>query len=119
MATTSAETSSSSGPNRQRRRDRMPTTLDSDVTKPQITQPGDAPYDTTDPYERASSVTPDKAAAAMAGHGVVNAVVHLPEPERHTPEKGDDRTEEVEHIGPDGKLVRVKRNIETGHSEMA
>ena len=51
------------------------TRLSSDVTAPQPTATGDAPADTWDPDERAVSVTPDKAAAAAAGHLTVNAVV--------------------------------------------
>ena len=49
------------------------TRLSNDVTKPQPTATGDAPADTWDPAERATSVRPDKAAAAArarpAGRG--------------------------------------------------
>jgi len=95
-----------------------PTTLDSDLTRPQITQPGDAPADTTDPTERASSAEPDKGAAAAAGFGTVNAVVPLPQPEPPADDDADEgRTESYEAVGPDGKRVKVTRNIETGESK--
>lgn len=52
------------------------TRIANDTTQavPQTTSPGDAPADTYDPTERVSSVNPDKAAAAAAGHLNVNAV---------------------------------------------
>ncbi len=95
------------------------TKLDSDVSMPGNVAPGDAPYDTTDPNERATSVTPDKATAAKAGYGVVNAVVPLPEPERvEAGREGGDRTEEYDVVGPNGKVVRVKHNIDTGETSI-
>lgn len=51
------------------------TRLSNDVTAPQPTAAGDAPYDTYDKSEQAISVTPDKAAAAADGYLTVNAVV--------------------------------------------
>ena len=44
------------------------TTLDEDTTKPSTTAPGDGPADTTDPNERASSITP------QPGPEAINAV---------------------------------------------
>lgn len=94
------------------------TRLDSDATKPSTVAPGDAPADTTDPDERASTVVPDKGAAAEAGYGTVNAVVPLATPEKVAERKREDRVEEYEQVGPDGKVVRVKHNIDTGETSI-
>ncbi|MES9804925.1 hypothetical protein [Streptomyces cinereoruber] len=94
------------------------TRLDDHIDAPSTTAPGDGPADTTDPTEMASSVSPDKAAAARAGHLTVNAVVPVEAPaeERDT---SDDRYEEYEAVRPDGTKVHVKRNVETGETEVA
>lgn len=116
MATTAAE-SAGAQPAR-RGRPRKQTTLDSDITKPQVTEPGDAPFDTTDPTERASSVMPDFAAAAQAGHGVVNAVVPLPKREDNPDsEKKADRVETYHAQRPDGTWVKVTHNLDTGETD--
>lgn len=93
--------------------------LDTDLSKPQTTLAGHAPADTLDPTERASSATPDKAAAAQAGFGSVNAVTVLPEPEKAREASADsqDRIETYEVPGPDGKLVKVEHNLETGETK--
>ncbi|EFL01591.1 predicted protein [Streptomyces sp. SPB78] len=93
------------------------TRLDDFVDAPSTTAPGDGPADTTDPTERATSATPDKATAAQAGHGTVNAVVPLPRPEP-AERTGEDRTETYTALRPDGVEVRVERNIETGASRI-
>lgn len=93
------------------------TRIDEHVDAPSTTAPGDGPADTTDPDERATSATPDKGAAAQAGHGTVNAV--LPLPKRQTAaRKGKDRTETYTATRPDGTEVTVERNIETGESSV-
>ena len=97
------------------RKTEVKTTLDSDITKPSVTAPGDGPADTTDPTERASSVTPRPGDEALKV-GTVNAVVPLPKVEEPARE-GEDRTEEYTAIRPDGSEVTVVRNIETGESE--
>lgn len=96
------------------------TKLDSDTTKPSVTEPGDGPADTTDPDELASSATPDKGAAADAGHGTVNAVVKTGDAPQGTtvPEK-DQRVEEYEATRPDGSKVTVKHNIDTGETSVS
>lgn len=94
------------------------TRLSADVTKPQPTAAGDAPADTYDPKERASSVRPDKAAAAAAGHQTVNAVVPVaPIPDPVVPVGG--RTETYTVYNDSGEAVEVTRNIETGVSTEA
>lgn len=93
------------------------TRLDNAIDKPSTTAPGDGPADTTDPAERAVSVSPDAAAAAMAGHQTVNSVVPVTTPvaERDT---SNDRYEEYDGVDPStGAAVRVRRNLETGESE--
>lgn len=92
------------------------TTLDSDVTKPSVTAPGDGPADTTDPTERATSVTPQPGDEAVAV-GTVNAVKPLPKVEEPARE-GKDRTEKYEAVKPDGSTVTVERNLETGESKI-
>jgi hypothetical protein len=116
MAVTAAEQNPAPRASRTTRREARKTTLDSHLDKPQITEPGDAPYDTTDPTERASSVEPDKAAAVLAGHGVVNAVVKLPEPATLETESGEERVETYDALTPDGRKVTVTHNIDTGES---
>lgn len=89
------------------------TRLSADVTKPQPTSAGDAPADTWDEKERASSARPNKAAAAAAGHQTVNAVVPtdpIPTPETPT----DPRTETYTVYDANGVAVEVTRNLETG-----
>jgi hypothetical protein len=91
------------------------TRLDTHLDAPSTTAPGDGPADTTDPDERAVSATPDKGAAAEAGHGTVNAVV--PAPKRPQAKRaGKDRVERYKALRPDGSEVTVERNIETGES---
>jgi hypothetical protein len=104
------------------------TTLDDDITMPSKVEPGDGPYDTTDPTEIATSVSPDKAAAARAGFGVVNAVLPLEtvpgfvRPDDRAKLNGDDtgdgggRSETYDVVGPDGKLVTVTHDLETGET---
>ena len=96
------------------------TTLDSDVTKPSVTAPGDGPADTTDPSERASTVGGDKKAAAAEGHLTVNAVVPVEPVEGVTePAKGDQRVEKYDAVKPDGTKVTVTHNIDTGETSVS
>ena len=92
------------------------TTLDSDVTKPSVTAPGDGPADTTDPTEHASSVPARPGDEALAV-GTVNTVVPVPAPEP-AGEVEDPRIETYEAVKPDGSTVTVERNIETGESKV-
>lgn len=95
------------------------TRLDSDITKPSTTAPGDGPADTTDPTERASTVGGDKAAAAAAGHLTVNAVVPVDPVTVEPPERGKDRIEKYDAVRPDGTKVTVTHNIDTGKSSIS
>lgn len=92
------------------------TKLDSDVTKPSTTAPGDGPADRTDPTEQATSVTPQPGPDAVAA-GTVNAVKPVPTEKTERDTKRD-RFETYEAVDAKGKTVKVKRNIETGESEI-
>ena len=94
------------------------TRLSADVTKPQPTAPGDAPADTYDPKERASSVTPDKAAAAKAGHQSVNAVVPV-DPIESEEVTGGTRTQTYTVHDETGKEVQVTHDLDTGVTTVA
>lgn len=95
------------------------TRLDSHVDAPSTVAPGDAPADTTDPAERASTVQPDKAAAAAAGHGTVNAVVKVGEDKPAERDGGNDRIEKYPAVRPDGTEVTVTHNIDTGETSVS
>ncbi len=88
------------------------TRLSNDVTKPQPTDPGDAPADTFDPKERASSVTPDKAAAAADGFQTVNAVIKAGDIPVDVPE--GERSETYNAFNGAGVEVVVTHNYDTG-----
>lgn len=94
------------------------TKLDSDTTKPSVTQPGDGPADTTDPNERAVSapVNPGDEARRV---GTVNAVVPAPasEPEKRDSKK--DRIEKYEVVKPNGDKVTVTHNLDTGETSVS
>lgn len=94
------------------------TTLDSDVTKPSVTAPGDGPADTVDPTEIASTVTPVPGPEAFAA-GTVNGVVKVGEiPEALVTDEKDHRIEEYDATKPDGSVVRVRHNIDTGETSV-
>lgn len=96
------------------------TTLDSDVTKPSVTAPGDGPADTTDPTERASTVGGDKAAAAKDGHLTVNAVVPVESaPAGSAVAEEDQRIEKYDVVKPDGSKATVTHNIDTGETKVS
>lgn len=103
------------------------TRLDDYNDKPSTVQPGDAPADTKDPAERATTVGGDKLAAALAGHQTVNAAVPV-DPDKfkaglaissamadgQSGEGGEGRWEEYNATRPDGSVARVRRNLDTG-----
>lgn len=93
------------------------TRLSTDVTKPQPTAPGDAPADTYDPKERASSVTPDKKTAAEAGHQSVNAVTKTGDVTEVVP--AGDRSETYTALDGAGNEVTVTHNYDTGVTSVA
>jgi hypothetical protein len=91
------------------------TTLDSHLDAPSVTAPGDGPADTTDPSEIASSATPDKGASAKDGNLTVNAVVKVGETAKVAPTRtSDPRIETYEATKPNGDVVTVTHNLDTG-----
>lgn len=123
MATRQKNTSASPNPGETR--------LDEHIDAPATTAPGDAPADTTDPTERASTVGGDKAAAARAGHLTVNAAVPIDTEKqlagvaisKAMADEGDgdsngNRIEEYPATRPDGTQVRVRHNLDTGETEL-
>lgn len=94
------------------------TTLDKDTTTPSTTQPGDGPADTTDPSERASSVTPQPGPEALKV-GTVNAVQPVPQDEKPARDSKKDRIEKYEAVKPDGTKVTVTHNIDTGETSVS
>lgn len=92
------------------------TTLDSDVTKPSVTAPGDGPADTTDPTEIAVSVPANPGPDAIK-QGTVNSVVPVESPivER---DGSSDRIEKYDAVKPDGTKVTISHNIDTGETSV-
>jgi hypothetical protein len=99
------------------RRNVEKTTLDEDVTAPSTTAPGDGPADTTDPTERAVSVTPNPGDEALKT-GTVNAVKPAPR-QTEAESTTKPRVEKYEATKPDGSTVTVERNVETGESKVS
>jgi hypothetical protein len=99
------------------RRNVEKTTLDEDVTAPSTTAPGDGPADTTDPTERAVSVTPNPGDDALKV-GTVNAVKPAPR-QAEVESTAKPRVEKYEATKPDGSTVTVERNVETGESKVS
>lgn len=90
------------------------TRLSDTITAPQPTAPGDAPADTYDPKERASSAIADKAAAGNAGYQTVNAVIKTGDIPVVTP--SGNRTESYSALGPTGASATYVHNYDTGVS---
>lgn len=109
------------------------TTLDTHNDAPSVTAPGDGPADTTDPAERATTVGGDKAAAARAGHLTVNAAVPIRTDERNqlrgvaisAATAEDDGAEQGERVEtyratrPNGEVVTVRHNLDSGVTEIS
>lgn len=93
------------------------TRLDSDVTRPSTTAPGDGAADTTDPTEVASTARPKPGPDAIAA-GTVNAVVRVPQPAKPERDTSLDRFEEYDSHRPDGSKVRVRHNLDSGATEI-
>ena len=94
------------------------TRLDKDNTTPSTTAPGDGPADTTDPTERASSVTPQPGPEALKV-GTVNAVQPVPQDAEPKRDAKNDRTETYKATRPDGSEVTVKHNLDTGETTVS
>jgi len=107
------------------------TRLDAFNDKPSVTAPGDGPADTTDPTERATTVGGNQLAAAKAGHLTVNAAVPANTDDRgqlrgvaisavlaDQGAEGEERTEEYPLVRPNGEVVTVRHNLDTGVTEI-
>lgn len=90
------------------------TKLSNDTTKPQPTAAGDAPADTWDPKERASSAQADKKAAGAAGHQSVNAVTKVGDFPDRAPTGS--RSETYTSVDATGTEVTVTHNYDTGET---
>jgi len=96
------------------------TTLDSHLDAPSVTAPGDGPADTTDPSELASSATPDKGTAAKNGDLTVNAVVKVGDaPKTVAPPTKEQRIEKYKATKPNGDVVTVTHNLDTGDTSVS
>lgn len=109
------------------------TRLDEHNDAPSVTAPGDGPADTTDPFERATTVGGDKAAAARAGHLTVNAAIPMPTDgdnqlrgvaiSKATGAAGDEqpgeRIETYPATRPNGETVTVRHNLDTGETSVS
>lgn len=93
------------------------TRLDDNVSEPSTVAPGDAPADATDPTELASTVTPTPSAEALR-QGTVNGVLPIKADAKTERDESGDRFEEYDATKPDGSVVRIRRNIETGASSV-
>lgn len=94
------------------------TTLDADITKPSTTAPGDGPADTTDPTESAVSVTPRPSTEAVKV-GTVNAVKPAPKAALVKTAQTEERVEKYDAVRPDGSVVTVTHNLDTGKTSVA
>lgn len=98
---------------------RKQTKLDTNVTKPSTTQPGDGPADTTDPNETAHSV-PTRPITEAIKVGTVNAVLPgEPVDSASEPNEKDQRIEKYRATRPDGTEVTVTHNIDTGETKVS
>jgi hypothetical protein len=94
------------------------TRLDTDVHAPATNAPGDAPADTTDPNERASTITPQAPSAEALAAGTILGAVPVPEgvlptvvPGVTGPD-GEERVEEYDTVDPHGQPVRIRHFID-------
>lgn len=87
------------------------TRLDDNVSEPSTTQAGDAPYDTKDPTENASTVTPVPSADALRV-GTVNGAVPIPPVEAAEQDPADIRVDEYDRVLPDGSTVRIRHTLD-------
>jgi hypothetical protein len=98
------------------------TRLDTDVNAPATTASGDAPFDTTDPTENASTITPQVPSDEAIKAGTILGAIPVAAP-AGVPDVDpkDVRTEEYDAIKPDGTKVRVRLYLDgpnQGRSEI-
>jgi hypothetical protein len=90
------------------------TRLDTDVHAPATNAPGDAPADTTDPTERASTISPQAPSPEALAAGTILGAVPVPDPVlvRSDVADGDVRVEEYEQLDARGLPVRVRHILD-------
>lgn len=79
--------------------------------------PAGGPADTTDPTVRVIS-NPTLPQAEALATGTVNTVVPAPQLEQPAEASREPRFEQYETEDPDGNTVTVRRDLETGQSEI-
>lgn len=99
------------------------TRLDTDVHAPATNAPGDAPADTTDPTERASTIVPQAPSPEALAAGTILGAVPVPEGVVPTVVHGvtnadgeEERVEEYETTDPHGAVIRVRHFIDRGET---
>lgn len=87
---------------------------------PATTAPGDAPFDTTDPNEHGSTITAPVPDEAALKEGTVNAIQPTGDRPAGTPlpAKGEQRIEKYEATKPNGDVVTVEHNLDTGETKL-
>jgi len=97
------------------------TKLDTDPNAPATTVPGDAPFDTTDPTEQASTITPQLPNAEALAAGTIVGALPVERPAGTQEAAGEERTEEYDAVRPNGEQVRVRLYLDgpnKGRSEI-
>lgn len=94
------------------------TRLDSDVHAPATNAPGDAPADTTDPTERASTIPPQAPSAEALRAGTILGAIPVPDDvvptvvHGVTGADGEERVEEYDTVDPQGNPIRIRRFLD-------
>lgn len=90
------------------------TRLDTDVHAPATNAPGDAPADTTDPAERASTIVPQAPSEEALKAGTILGAVPVPAVEvtAQSTDGGEVRVEEYDDVTPTGEAVRVRHILD-------
>lgn len=90
------------------------TRLDTDVHAPATNAPGDAPADTTDPDERATTITPQVPSDEALKAGTILGAVPVPAAviAAQTGDGEDVRVEEYDEVTPTGEAIRVRHILD-------
>jgi hypothetical protein len=95
------------------------TRLDTDVHAPATNKPGDAPADTTDPTERASTIVPQAPSAEALRAGTILGAIPVPDDvdpvavHGVTGPDGEVRVEEYDAVDPvTGQSVRIRHILD-------
>lgn len=89
------------------------TRLDTDVHAPATTAPGDAPADTTDPNERASTIAPQLPSDEALAAGTILGAIPLPAVTVAQTGDGEAvRIEEYDEVTPTGEAVRIRHILD-------